>query len=59
MGQDFFDLPVEAVAVDHDDVSAAEAPDFDVGAHPNDLETPGMGGAGMGFFHLDLVKEAI
>lgn len=50
---------IEFVAIDHDDVSAGKATDFDVGPHADDLELLGPFGAGMIFLHLHDVVQAV
>lgn len=59
MLDDFLDLRVEFIAVDHHDVATAKAQYLDVGPDANDLELFGMGEAGMGLLHLDDVVKLI
>lgn len=59
MGDDFLDAGVEFIAVDHDDVPASEAHDFDIRADPDDLETFASLETRVGFFHLHLIVELV
>ena len=59
MGQNFEDSMVEGIAIEHDDIAAAKAFDFDVCAHTHDLETLGTSRAGMRLLHLNFVVKLV
>ncbi len=55
----FFNFLIEIETVHHDDIATAEAGNFDVSAHTDDLEEFAVSCAGMGFFHLDDVVKVV
>ena len=56
---DLSDLSIELVAVDHEDIAAAQTLDLNVGSDPDDLESLAMGGTRMRTLHLDFVIESV
>lgn len=59
MSDDFFNLTVEFVAVDHHHIATSEAHDFNIGPDADDLERLAPSETGMGTLHLHFIVEII